>query len=92
MAFRGKVHHVRRLELRKHAVQLAAVADVNLLELEAVGLCDRGEIFEISCVGELVDYAHIIRRVVDDMLTQSLLRFFSVSSLSGFLYCFNISS
>ena len=67
MAFRREVHHMRRLELCKHAVQLGPVADVNLLELEPVGFCDRGEVFQVAGVRELVDHADKIRRVVDDM-------------------------
>ena len=67
MAFGGEVHHVRRFEFRKHAVELVMVADVDLLKLEPAGLRDRREILQIACVGELVDYAHGIRRVVDDV-------------------------
>ena len=67
MGFGGEVHHVRRLELREHAVELVLVADVDLLELEPVGFRDRSEIFEIAGVGELIDYADCIRCVVDDV-------------------------
>ena len=35
--------------------------------LEPVRLRDWCEVFKISCVGELVDYADGVRRVVDDM-------------------------
>lgn len=39
MGFHREVHHLRRPELRKHAIQLVPpVADVDLLELEPVGL------------------------------------------------------
>ena len=62
-----EVHHVRRLELRKHAVEFVAVADVDLLELEPVGFRDRRQILQISCVGKFVDHADGVRRVVDDM-------------------------
>ena len=67
MGFSSQVHHVRRFELRKHTVELVLVADVDLLELESVGLRDRGEVFQISGVGELVHHAHGIRCVVDDV-------------------------
>ena len=58
---------MRRFESSKHAVELVAVADIDLLELEPVGFRDRGQILQISGVGELVHRAHGIRRVVDDM-------------------------
>ena len=67
MAFRGEVHHVRRPESGEHAVELVLVADVDLLEFETVGFRNRRDIFEIARVGELVDYADCIRRVVDDV-------------------------
>ena len=67
MAFLLTVHHVRRLELRKHAVKFVFVADVDLLELESVGFRDWSEIFQIACVRELVDHAHGVRCVIDDM-------------------------
>ena len=67
MAFRREVHHVRRFELREHPVELVFVADIDLLELEPIGLRERSEILQISGVGELVDHADGVRRVVDDM-------------------------
>ena len=67
MEFGGEVHHMRRLELREHAVELVAVADVDLLELEPVGFRDGRQILQIAGVGELVDHADGVRRVVDDM-------------------------
>ena len=67
MGFGGEVHHVRRLELRKHAVELVLVADVDLLEPEPVGLRDWREVFQISGIGELVDYANRILGVIDDV-------------------------
>ena len=67
MTFRGEVHHVRRLEFRKHAVELVPVADVDLLELESVRLRDGRQILQIACVRELVDYTDEIRGVVDDV-------------------------
>ena len=39
-SFLYEVHHVHRIELREHAVELIAVADVDLLEIESVGLRD----------------------------------------------------
>ena len=53
--------------LNEHPVQLVLVANVDLLELETVGLCDRSQIFQIAGIGELVDHAHGIRCVVDDV-------------------------
>ena len=67
MAFRSEVHHMRRFELCKHPIKLILVADVDLLELEPVGLRDRREIFRIARIGELIDHAYGIRRVVDDV-------------------------
>ena len=67
MAFRGEVHHMRRLELGEHTIQFGPVADVDLLELEPVGFRDRSEIFKVPGVGEFVDYADGIRCVVDDV-------------------------
>ena len=58
---------MRRLELRKHAVELILVADVDLLKLEPVGLRDWREILQSACVGELVHHADSILRVVDDV-------------------------
>ena len=37
------------------------------LDLEPVGFRDRCRILQISCVGALVNYAHGVRRVVDDV-------------------------
>ena len=67
MGFGGEVHHVRRLELGKHAVELVAVADVDLLELEPAGACDGSQVFDVAGIRELVEHAHGIRSVVDDM-------------------------
>ena len=55
-----EVHHMRRFELTEHPVELVAVADVDLLELETVRFRDRSEVFEIARIGELVDHADII--------------------------------
>ena len=43
------------------------VADVDLLELETVGLRDGRQIFQIACIRELVHHAHGILCVVDDV-------------------------
>ena len=67
MGFGGEGHHVRQLELGEHPVELVAVADVDLLELEPVRLRDGRQILDIAGVGELVDHADRVRRVVDDM-------------------------
>ena len=67
VAFRREMHHVRRFELGKHAVELVSIADVSFFELEPVGFRDRGQILQIASVGELVDHANGIWRVVDDM-------------------------
>ena len=67
VAFLREVHHMRRLELGEYAVQLTPVADVDLLELEPVGVCDRSQVFKIACAGEFVDHADCVSRVVDDV-------------------------
>ena len=54
-------------ELHENAVELVAVADVDLLELEPVDIRNGRQILKIPCVGELVDHADCIRCVVDDM-------------------------
>ena len=51
----------------KHTVELVAVADVDLLELEPVGFRHRRQVLQIACVGELVDHTHGILSVVDDV-------------------------
>ena len=51
----------------EHTIKLVLVADVDLLELEPVEFRDRREVFQIASVDELVDDAHGIRRVVDDV-------------------------
>lgn len=56
-----------RQRFYKHAVKLVLVADIHLLELEPVGFRNRGEVFKISGVGELVDHADRVLRVADDM-------------------------
>ena len=63
----GEVHHMRRLELRKHTVELVFVADVHFFELETVGLRNRREVLQIASIDELVDHANGVRRVVDDV-------------------------
>ena len=67
VGFGGQVHHVRRFELTENAIELVFVANVDLLELEPVGFRDGRQILQISCVGELVDHADGVRRVVDDV-------------------------
>ncbi len=67
VAFRREVHHMRRLELSEHTIQFGPIADVDLLELEPVGFRDGREVFEIASVRKIVNYAHGILRVVDDV-------------------------
>ena len=61
------VPHMRRFELREHAVELVLVADVDPLEFEPAGFRDWREVFKIAGIRELVHHAHGVCCVVNDM-------------------------
>ena len=61
------MHRVRRFELRKHPVELVAVADIDFLVFEPIRFRNRREIFKVANICEHVDHAHCVRRVIDDV-------------------------
>jgi hypothetical protein len=61
------VHDGVRLVLTKNAVELDAVADIDVLEGVALAVADFGQGFEVAGVGELVEVDHAVGGVANDV-------------------------
>src|SRR5690606_29076585 len=67
MGLGGQVHYRVRLVFTENAIQLGAVADIDLLKRVARAVAGFGQGFQVAGVGELVDVHHAIRRVANDV-------------------------
>ena len=69
MGLGGEVHHRSRAELGEDPVQGSRGADIDLVELVARRVGDRGKRFEIAGISQLVEVRDMVRRAVDQVPT-----------------------